>query len=208
MPRPFRSILLVVLSTGTLVAAGQKFTSTWKSPATEGMSFTGKKVAALVMTDDESLRMSSEEALVREMGDRGIDAIAAYRIIPREELKDKDAAKGWLERAGVAGIVVLRPISAEQEKVYAPSVWVTSYYSTLWGYYGYGWTSVYSPGGSRVDTYLIVETLIYGVPDGQLLWAGASEAKNPKNVQTYMKALVKETVKEMNKQGLAKGLKR
>jgi len=208
MPRFFGSTLLIALTAVTLAAAGQKFSATWKSPATEGMSFAGKKVAALVMTDDESLRMSSEEALVREMQGRGIDAIAAYRIIPREELKDKDAAKGWLERAGVAGIVVLRPVSAEQEKVYAPSVWVTSTYSTLWGYYGYGWTSFYSPGGSRVDTYLIVETLIYGVPDGSLLWAGVSETKNPKNVQSYIKDLVKETVKEMNKQGLARGIRK
>ena len=84
------SLLLV-----PVLAADVKFKSTWKSMDTAQVSFAGKKVAALVMTDDDSLRVSGEEALVRELGSRGLQMVASYRIVPKEELKNAESAKGW-----------------------------------------------------------------------------------------------------------------
>src|ERR1700704_3515421 len=78
-----------------LAAADHKLTSTWKAPGAAPFNFAGKKVAALVMTTDEGLRMSAEEALAREITARGPKGVAAYRVIPREELTDKAKAKGW-----------------------------------------------------------------------------------------------------------------
>ena len=83
-----------------LAAADHKFTTTWKAPGAAPFNFAGKKVAALVMTTDEGLRMSAEEALAREITARGPKGIAAYRVIPREELTDKVKVKGWFERQG------------------------------------------------------------------------------------------------------------
>src|SRR5262245_19652690 len=93
-----------VLST----ADANKFVSTWKAPGAHLLKYAGRKVAAVVILDDDNLRVSSEEALAREITARGPEGVPAYRIIPREELKKKDAAKGWFERAGVQGLVVLR----------------------------------------------------------------------------------------------------
>src|SRR4029450_4854132 len=100
------SMLLVsgVLSVHAL-AADVKFKSTWKSMDAGQVSFAGKKVAALVMTDDDSLRVSGEEALVRELTARGLQMVASYRIVPKEEVKNPDSAKGWYERSGVEGVV-------------------------------------------------------------------------------------------------------
>jgi hypothetical protein len=88
-------------------------------------------------------------------------------------------------------------------------LWVNPYYSTLWGYYGYGWGNVYVPAPFiDRDTIVIVETLIYSVPRNQLLWAAVSEAKNPKSLQRFVEDLVKESVKELHRQGLARGIPR
>jgi hypothetical protein len=194
---------LLVFSLVMPALAGPKFTSTWKSPEAAGTSFAGKKVVALVISGDENLRVSGEEALVRELAAVGLtQAVAAYRVIPKEELKNADSARAWLERTGAAGVVALRPVSAEKELTYTPSTWASPYYGTLWGYYGYGWGSLYDPGSVREDTILVVETLVFGVADGKLLWAGASETTNPKDVQKVTKDLVGVTVKEMTKQGL------
>jgi hypothetical protein len=46
------------------------------------------------------------------------------------------------------------------------------------------------------------------VPRNQLLWAAVSETKNPKDLQRFVEDLVKESVKELHKQGLAKRLPR
>ena len=198
-------VTATLLGVGLVAAAGPMFTSTWTAPEAKGVSFAGRKVAALVISSDESLRMSGEEQLARELTALGMQGVATYRIIPREELMSSERAKPWFERAGVEGVVSLRPVSVDTRRTYAPAVWVTSSYSTLWGYYGYGWTSVTGLGGSvREDRDLVVETLVHSVTDDALLWAGVSTTTNPKNAQAFVSDLVSATVKEMQTERLAK----
>jgi hypothetical protein len=190
----------------TLLSAAPEFTSVWRSPDAGSVSFAGKKVAALVIAQDDSLRVSGEEALVRELTARGLQSVATYRIAPKEELQSADRAKGWFERANVEGVVALRPVSKDKRTTYNPGTWVNPYYSTLWGYYGYGWGNMYIPGSVEQDTIVVVETTIYSVPKNQLLWAAVSETKNPKDLRSFVDDLVKEAVKELHKQGLARQL--
>ena len=113
------------------------------------MNFAGKKVAALVISNDDSLRVAGEESLVRELNARGMQAVATYRIAPKEELRRPETAKPWFEKAGVEGVVAVRPVSADTQETYSPGTWTSANYGTLWGYYGYGWSAVYIPAGCR-----------------------------------------------------------
>jgi hypothetical protein len=201
-------VIFVSIVLAALVAADVKFKSTWKWMDAGQVNFAGKKVAALVMTDDDSLRVSGEEALVRELNARGLQMVASYRIVPKEELKNPDSAKGWYERSGVEGVVAVRPISRDKVTTYTPATWTNPYYGTLWGYYGYGWGSLYIPGSSREDTVVVVETLVFSVPKNQLLWAAVSETKNPKQLQRFVTDLVNATAKEMEKQGLSPAVRK
>ena len=67
---------------------------------------------------------------------------------------------------------------------------------------------MYIPGTVDRDTVVVVETTIFSVPRDMLLWAAVSETKNPKTLQTFVIDLVKECVKELHKQGLAKSIAR
>lgn len=195
-------VLLVVAVAANVVIAGPKFLSVWKSPDVQRLNFAGKKVAALVITGDQSLQMSGEEALTRELTARGVTGVATYRMIPREELKDVDKAKGWFERAGVQGVVAIRPVSREIERSYSPVVWSSGYYQSFWGYYGTGWTTVEFSPSTRQTTTIVVETLVYSAKPDRLIWAAASETKNPDTLQDFVKDLVNATVGEMKKMKL------
>lgn len=196
----------VLALTGVLLAAAPRFKSVWRSPDAAQVSFAGQKIAALVITPDDSLRIAGEESLVRELTTRGVQAVASYRIAPKEELQSAERAKVWFEKASVAGVVALRPVSSDTRTVYNPSVWLSPSYSTLWGYYGHGWGSLYVSGSVDRDTIITVETLIYSVPRNQLLWAAVSETTNPRTLQRFVEDLVKESAKELQKQGLARNL--
>lgn len=199
------STIAILAAIASAAIAGPKFTSTWHAPEAVGKTFAGQKVVALVIANDENLRISGEEALVRELVAVGLtQAVAAYKIIPAPELKNAESARTWIERAGAVGVVALRPVESRKEFTYEPSVWATPYYGTLWGYYGYGWGGIYDPGSIREDTKLVIETLIFGVAENKLLWAGVSETTNPKDAQKVVKDLVGSTVKEMQKEGLVK----
>ena len=199
-----RALLMTVPATlfaAAVLAAAPDFKSVWRSPDAAQVSFAGKKIAALVITQDDSLRMSGEESLVRELTARGMQAVATYRMAPKEELQSAERARGWFERANVDGVVALRPVSSEKRIAYDDSLWMSPSYNTFWGYYGYGYSSVVVIGGASRDTVVTVETLIFSVPRNQLMWAAVSETRNPKTLQKFIEDLVKESVKEIQRHG-------
>ena len=204
MTRALMTTLIAALAAVAVVSAAPDFKSVWKSPDAAQVSFAGKKIAALVITQDDSLRVSGEESLVTELTARGLQAVATYRIAPKEELHSADRARGWFEKANVEGVVALRPMSSEKRISYNDSLWLSPSYNTFWGYYGYSYSSMVVIGGVDKDTVITVETLIFSVARNQLMWAGVSETRNPKTLQRFVADLVKETVKELQKQGLAR----
>ena len=196
-------VALLVTTAATVVITAPKFLAVWKSPEVARLSFAGKKVAALVITDSQSLQMSGEEALTRELTARGVTGTPTYRFVPREELKSAEMAKGWFERAKVEGVVALRPVRTQKEREYSAVVWSSGYYPSFWGYYGYGWSNLYAvPVSSRETTTITVETLVYDLTRDQLVWAATSETRDPKNLQDFVKDLVKGAVSEMKKMKL------
>jgi len=201
---PLATTSFIVLAAAALTAA-ITFTSTFKSPDAGSVTFRGKKVAALVISNDNSLRVAGEEALVRELTARGIQGVATYRIAPKEELTTAEKARPWFERAGLEGIVVIRPVSADTRKAYTSGTWMSPNYGTLWGYYGYGWSTVYVLGSSPKERTVTVETTIYSVSRDLLLWAAVSETTNPKDLRSAIEELAKASIEEMQKQGLARG---
>jgi len=195
-------VALFVVAASTYVIAAPKFLAVWKSPEVARLNFAMKKVAALVITDSQSLQMSGEEALARELTERGVNGTPTYRFVPREELKSAEKAKPWFERANVEGVVALRPVKRESAPEYSPVIWSSGYYPDFWGYYGYGWTNVYVLPTGRDTTIITVETLIYDLTRNQLVWAATSETRDPKNLQDFVKDLVNAAVKEMKKMKL------
>jgi hypothetical protein len=182
------------------VTAAPKLTNVWKSPEVARLNFAGKKVAALVLTSNQSLQMSGEEALARELTARGVGGVATYRIAPSEVLKNVETAKAWFEKVKVEGVVALRPVSLEKSKEASAVLWTSGYYPSFWGYYGYGWSNAYAvPLSTRDVTTISVETLVYDVTRDQLVWAAASSTRDPETLQEFIKDLVNAVVKEMRK---------
>jgi hypothetical protein len=204
-----RAGLAGALALATLGCASTSFNSTWKNPAAQGpLNFKGKKVAALIVSKEEGVRYGAEDALAREITARGAVGIAAYSLIPKELTQDKEKAKEFLAKAGVAGVVAMRAVGKEQEVSSSPATyWGGPMYATFWGsgYYGYGWGGVYSPGYVRTDTIVHVEILVYSLEQDKLVWAARSETTNPEKVGPFIKELTAKAAAELKKQGLIQG---
>ena len=205
MLRSTRSFLVVTAAAAAAACASTSFQSSWKNPAAQPGNFKGKKVAALVVSKEEGVRYGAEDALARELTARGAVGIAAYSLIPKELIQDKEKAKEFLEKADVAGVVAMRVVGKDKEISSSPGgYWGGPAYATFWGtgYYGWGWGGVYSPSYLQTDTIVIVETLVYSLPQNKLVWAGQSETTNPSKVGPFIQELVRKAAAEMEKQGL------
>lgn len=201
MRRFFLTVVMIALVAGAVVY-GAKFRSVWKAPDVDRLNFAGKKVAAVVITEDQDLQVSAEEELARQLTALGVQGVPSYRLVPREVIRDKAKVKEWFERSGTTGLVVLRVVSADKEVSYTPDLWVTSMYASPWDYYAYGWSTAIGGVNRREDLVVTIETLVYSVPLSKLVWAGVSEKTNPKDAQKVVKDLVGAIVSEMRKGGL------
>jgi hypothetical protein len=183
-------VLALAVALAAPLAADTKFVDTFKAPEAANITFSGQKVAALAT----------------ELTGRGMRGVAAFRIVPVPETRNVARVREFLEKSEVQAVVVIRPVSLTSERAPTmPVMWNSGYYGGLYDYWGYGWGAVYEFGPPRIDTVLVTETLIYSVPTSKLLWAAVTRTKNPKEAQAYVKDLVKDTVKEMKKQGLLGG---
>ena len=206
MLRSTSTVLVVVATVAAAACASTSFQSTWKNPAAEPLNFKGKKVAALIVSKEEGVRYGAEDALAREITARGAVGIAAYTLIPKELVQDKEKAKEFLAKADVAGVIAMRVVGKDKEITQSAGgvYWGGPAYATFWGagYYGYGWGAVYSPGYIQTDTIVTVEILVYSLAQDKLVWAAQSETTNPSKVGPFIKELTAKAAAEMKKQGL------
>jgi hypothetical protein len=177
-----------------------QFTSTWRNPTAQPVALEGQKVAALVITSNESTRRAGEDALARELSKRGVQGIPGYQMVAGEgPIRDSEVLRKKLADVGIKGAVIMRVVDRRREVDWVPGGPV---YGSMYGYWDYGWAVMGSPGYLTVDTIVSVETLVYNLPQDKLLWGGVSETIDPTNVDSFIKEIVKAGADEMRNAGL------
>jgi hypothetical protein len=193
-----RSALIVGAAAILTSCATTSLQSTWKNPAAARLDLKGRKVAAVVLIDEQALRYAAEDALAGEITAHGGVGIPAYTLVPKEQIRDKDKAREVFASAGVEGVVAMRPVA--KEKALTGSFWGAPQYASFFGP-GF-WGGGLGEGYLRTDTILVVETLVYSLPQNALVWASQSETTNPSNIGPFIHELTKTVGTEMAKQGL------
>jgi hypothetical protein len=194
------AMVLGVLALAACATTG--FTSTWRNPEAQPLRAEGQTVAALVMAKNDATRLAAEDALAREITAQGAKGVPMYKIL-REPVKDEAAVKAALDKAGVAAVVVMRPVGKEQQITATPTMYAGPMYAGFWGgYYGYGWGAPYGGTDIRTDTIVSVETLVYSLKQNKLVWGGQSTTTNPTKVDSFVHEVANAAAKELRKQGL------
>jgi hypothetical protein len=178
--------------------------SSWKAPDAEPFGLRGEKVAAVVMASDQSIRRAGEDALARELSARGAQGIPMYTLLADAQ-PDEAKARVAAEQAGIVGVVVLRPVRIDKELSSTPASYSGPMYGGFWGgYYGLGWGAPWSMHGGelRTDTIIVVETLVYSLPQNKLVWGGQSKTKNPANLDRLIADTAEQVADELVRQGL------
>jgi hypothetical protein len=193
---------LALVSASTVACATTGFVSTWKAPDAQPLKPEGSKVAAVVMHKNEASRRAAEDALAAELTRRGGEGIPSYTLIPGTP--DEAQAKAAFEKAGIAGVVVMRPVGTTQQISSTTTMYAGPTYRGYWGggYYGYGWGRAWGGTEIRTDTIVSIETLVYSMKQNKLVWAGQSKTTNPTRVDGLVKEIVRAAAEEMRKEGL------
>jgi hypothetical protein len=185
-------------------ATNTTLTSTWKAPASQGNSLAGQSIAAVFITDVESLRRNGENALARDFSARGARGFPTFLLLPSDQQLDADTAYARLRAAGATAVVMMRVVGTDQRITYTPGYVVTPPYRGFRPYWGTGWRTVRQPGTLRTDQLVSVETLVYSLPadqNSQLLWASTSRTTNPAGLDALVSNVAEATARAMVSEG-------
>lgn len=182
----FAAALIAALLGG---CASTEIVSAWKDPALARVPF--GKVLVVFQHSDSALRHQLERTMAAEIR----NSTPAHAIFRDEEVRDLELVKARVREQGFDSAVIMRIVGVEREVSYVPGRMyaVPSYYHGFWGYWGYGWRTVYDPGYMRSDRVVSISTNVYSVADDKLVWASQSETFNPVSLRNAVTEVVRVT---------------
>src|SRR5262245_35890995 len=138
------------------------FVSSWRSPKAEPLNLKGHPVAAVVMMKNDATRRNAEDVLAREITHYGAQGIPMYTLMAGPAIGNEAAAKAAVEKAGVKGAVVMRPMG-RRTKTETYTTYSDPMYAGYWGgYYGYGWGAPWGGWGTPYGAPMAGPPVYYG----------------------------------------------
>lgn len=192
--------------------ATTSLTSSWESPDYRGGPV--KKLAVFVMAKDESIRRFAEDQMVQKIP-AGTQATPGYALFDTPN-GDKDKVRAALIKAGYDGVLVSRLVTVDKSQTYIPPqvhfvrtgpyAVATPYYGNFAGYYGHGFAVVQTmPGYTVENTTVVVETVLYKLPDDKPIWTGTTQTLDPRSRPEMIEAISQLVEAELQKKGLIGG---
>jgi len=189
-----------------LGCATAQIESTWRDPATRPESLQFKKVVVVAMARDGALRRKAEDelVLVLQKGQRAqagtMSVTPSYLVLEDRELASTTPAREKMKSQGFDGAVLVSFVSSqEQITVETPAYAYPA--GGMWGYYGRP-GAFYDPVSVRSDTIVRIQTDIYSVEQGKLLWSGVSRSMNPSNIEQLVAGVADAVAGKLRKEGL------
>lgn len=204
-------LILTLLAT-LFVLAGCGGISTIKTSWRDGADTAGtpRKLAVFVVVQDDNLRRMAENRIVQSL-QPGIAAQAAHQLGLAPQLETPDVRTRLVE-AGFDAALLARLVSVDKTQTLVPAqapflpepfLWRRGPYpyAPLYPFYPY----VYATPQVVENTRVIVETLLYRLPEGKPVWTAVSESFNPASSSEVVEDLIPLIGKRLRNEGLLPG---
>jgi len=218
----FRNLLtvtIVALVLTSCASTSTKMTGTWKAPDFKTKNF--KKLLVMGVSQDGVDRRMFESAMVKALSKAGVTSIASYTVLPDGGKLNKSTVTEVVKKHKYDGVIVTKLITVSTDikhvaaKSYAqPTGFYQVGYPT--GYYRSGYNGFYAPGyyNHYVTSYNIVnepaynvetntaviETNLYDVETGNLVWSGRSATINPLSAGNAIPSITSTIVKKLKQE--------
>ncbi len=187
----------------------QKITGSWASPeATAKGPY--NKVFVVVLSPNSTANYDIEAQMANTLISRGFKVLRSTDIFPPKFSITQDLTREQLTEAiskrGCDAVLMLSLLDSKEVESYNPGTVYApvnyGYYGSYYGYYNHYYPEVYSPGYYSVDKTYYLETNLYDLADDKLLWSVQSEARNPKDINTWFKGYSNMLISHLKSKGL------
>jgi hypothetical protein len=187
----------------------QQIIGSWSDPqATANAPY--KKVFVIVLSQNKDANYYIETQMSQTLVSRGFQVVQCTDIFPPNFSLSQDFTREQLAEAlqqqGCDAVLTLALLDTKTVETYKPGTTYYpmnyGYYGSYYGYYNYYYPQVYSPGYYSVDKTYYLEANLYDRVADKLLWSVQSEAKNPKNLDTWFKEYSTMLINHLKSKGL------
>jgi len=187
---------LVCLALLAACAPTTEVLNTWADPSAGQVRF--KKMLNVCACKDEAMRRTVEDQLTKRI----TGSTSSYTILSQDDLQDRESAKAKVQAGGYDGAVVMVLVSVDRTQTYVPgsAYAVPAPYTSMYGGWGYGWSTYYDPGYVDTDQLVDFNTNVYQVQGGKLLWASRTQTTDPTSVGSMVDEIISANISEMKKQ--------
>ncbi|HEX5068571.1 MAG TPA: hypothetical protein VFV78_00030 [Vicinamibacterales bacterium] len=187
---------------GLLGCAATRLEHTWVKPNLQIQPI--RSVVTIALTQNPQRRRAMEEALASQLRSEALMATSSYTTIPEDDIRAEDQVRSHLELGSYDAAIFLRVTDVTRQDVYVPgrTVAVPVYYQTLWGYYAYWRPIAYEPGYVERDSDVQVETEVYALPAGDLVYSAVSRTLNPTSSTDLVNEVGRAVARDLKDKGL------
>jgi len=193
---------LLVATVLAACGAVTKIPVAWRNPGYEGAPY--QRIFVIGVAQSDANRRLFEDRFAAVLSSGGAVASPSYGTLPQSERLSESEIRGAIRGGGYDAVVVTRLLGVEEKTEYVPprTYTVPRYYGGYYGYYGSTWDVVHEPGYYKDHTIVRLETNLYDVGSGELVWSGQSETFDASSVEDIIDSATKAVAKRLGKEGL------
>ena len=170
---------------------------TWKDPGLTPETLEPfKKVIVIARIGNETSNRIAEDKIVASMK---TPAVPSYSILTQADTNEV-AIDAKLQQNGIDGMLVMLLSDVNKTLNYQPGTYYGGYYGYR-GFYSYGYAT---PGYLTEDKTYYVETSIYSLISGKMMWSGTTTTLNPTQLDQTLDDIIAAIKMELTSEGFIK----
>jgi hypothetical protein len=188
----------------TVACSSTKITSSWREPDKTLTISQLNKVLVVALFNNETNRHKAEDQMAGYLNGKGV--VSYNYFSDKFNRTNEDAIRESIAAAGFDGVVTMRLIDVEKEKIYLPSnqPLYPAYSRNFPAYYyrNYGYSQ--QPEYYRTTRIYTVETNVYSIKENKIIWTALTKTTDPEGVNKLTGEIAKVVYKHMVKEGFLK----
>jgi hypothetical protein len=142
----------------------------------------------------------------KQLAGHGFEVVSGSSIMGTTGTRPDSAAVATkIADSGADLVIVTRMLAVDKETTYVPGATVVApgaYWNGYYGLYTHAYTALEAPGYVEQNTVVRLETSVFDVATGKLVWGGLSESFNPSSTESLAENVTEKIVHRLEASGL------
>ena len=205
----YRALVALLFAISLSSCANTKFTKQWVSEEFDHQPY--DDILVLVVADKMGNRQDAENYIVEKLGEAGIDAMPSFDILPKTKTIDAESVDAAIDGLQLDAVIVMFATGITEEEYYVPARRFGVYagygydhmhYNSFYSYYPHAFNYVYIPGYDNTHYVVTLETSLFDLNSGEMIWSGQSNTFAPESVDDVIHNITVLMIRELNKKGI------